>query len=462
MSIDLKNLEIETQLVQSLEEFEEGESRTVPLVQSTTFNYTNPDTLAELFDLKKLGYFYSRLSNPTVAAFENKMAILEKGVGALAFASGQAAVTAAILTICKAGDHIVAVSTLYGGTITLLASTLKNYGIETTFVNPEASEEEYKAAFRENTKILYGETLGNPEMNTLDFEKFVKIAKEKDVPTIVDNTLASPYLCNPIPYGINIVVHSATKYIDGQGSVLGGVIVDGGNYNWDNGKFPMLVEPDASYHNMSYYKTFGNLAYIIKARANILRDMGAALSPFNAFILLRGLETLHLRMERHSENALALATVLEKNPNITWVKYSKLPSHYSYKNAEKYYDEAKKYDNGAYLSIAYLYYNFIDKNEGEKKYKIAYDKGISQVAYILGSIAYRKGNFNLANEWYLKGIEKGDKFSNIDLGKLLISENKIDEAKKYLLKAEDGNDAEGIYYLMTIYYREKIRVRFIA
>lgn len=336
MSIDLKNLEIETQLVQSLEEFEEGESRTVPLVQSTTFNYTNPDTLAELFDLKKLGYFYSRLSNPTVAAFENKMAILEKGVGALAFASGQAAITAAILTICKAGDHIVAVSTLYGGTITLLASTLKNYGIETTFLNPEASEEEFKAAFRENTKILYGETLGNPEMNTLDFEKFVKIAKEKDVPTIVDNTLASPYLCTPISYGINIVVHSATKYIDGQGSVLGGVIIDGGNYNWDNGKFPMLVEPDVSYHNMSYYKTFGNLAYIIKARANILRDMGAALSPFNAFILLRGLETLHLRMERHSENALALATALEKNPNITWVKYSKLPSHYSYKNAEKY------------------------------------------------------------------------------------------------------------------------------
>ena len=336
MSIDVKNLEIETQLVQSLEEFEEGESRTVPLVQSTTFNYTNPDTLAELFDLKKLGYFYSRLSNPTVAAFENKMAILEKGVGALAFASGQAANTAAILTICKAGDHIVAVSTLYGGTITLLASTLKNYGIETTFVNPEASEEEFKAAFRENTKILFGETLGNPEMNTLNFEKIVKIAKEKDVPTIIDNTLATPYLCNPISHGINIVVHSATKYIDGQGSVLGGVIVDGGNYNWDNGKFPMLVEPDVSYHNMSYYKTFGNLAYIIKARANILRDMGAALSPFNAFILLRGLETLHLRMERHSENALALATALEKNPNITWVKYSKLPSHYAYKNAEKY------------------------------------------------------------------------------------------------------------------------------
>ena len=336
MSIDKKNLEIETQLVQSLEEFEEGESRTVPLVQSTTFNYTNPDTLAELFDLKKLGYFYSRLSNPTVAAFENKMAILEKGVGALAFSSGQAATTAAILTICKAGDHIVAVSTLYGGTITLLASTLKNYGIETTFVNPEASEEEFKAAFRENTKILFGETLGNPEMNTLDFEKIVKIAKEKDVPTIIDNTLATAYLCTPISYGVNIVVQSATKYIDGQGSVLGGVIVDGGNYNWDNGKFPMLVEPDVSYHNMSYYKTFGNLAYIIKARANILRDMGAALSPFNAFILLRGLETLHLRMERHSENALKIARFLEDHPEVEWVNYPGLKSSKSYEAGQKY------------------------------------------------------------------------------------------------------------------------------
>lgn len=334
--IDKKKLAIETQLVQSLEEFEEGEARVVPLVQSTTFNYTNPDTLAELFDLKKLGHFYTRISNPTVAAFENKMAILEKGVAALAVASGQAANSAAILNICKSGDHIVAVSTLYGGTVTLLSATLKNYGIETTFVNPEASEEEFRAAFRENTKVLFGETLGNPEMNVLDFEKIVKIARQKDVPVIIDNTLASPYLCNPISYGVNIVTHSATKYIDGQGSVLGGIIIDGGKYNWNNEKFPGLVEPEPSYHNMSYYKSFGNLAYIIKARVNILRDFGAALSPFNAFILLRGLETLHLRMERHSENALALANALEKNKNIAWVKYSKLPSHYAYKNAEKY------------------------------------------------------------------------------------------------------------------------------
>lgn len=330
------NLEIETKLVQSLEPFSEGEPRVYPIVQSTTYNYTDPDTLADLFDLKSLGYMYSRIGNPTVAAFENKIAALENGVAALALASGQAANTAAILTICKTGDHIVALSTLYGGTITLLSATLKKYGIETTFVNPEANEEEIKKAFRENTKILFGETLGNPEMNVIDFEKVVRIAKEKDVPVMIDNTLASPYLCNPINYGVNIVTHSATKYIDGQGSVLGGLIVDGGNYNWNNGKFPDLVNPDPTYHNLSFYETFGKLAYIIKARVYMLRDFGAALSAFNAFILNRGLETLHLRMERHSENALKLAKFLESHEKISWVKYPKLESHYAYKNAEKY------------------------------------------------------------------------------------------------------------------------------
>ncbi len=330
------NLEIETKLVQSLEPFSEGEPRVYPIVQSTTYSYTDPDTLADLFDLKSLGYMYSRIGNPTVAAFENKIAALENGVAALALASGQAANTAAILTICKTGDHIVALSTLYGGTITLLSATLKKYGIETTFVNPEANEEEIKKAFRENTKILFGETLGNPEMNVIDFEKVVRIAKEKDVPVMIDNTLASPYLCNPINYGVNIVTHSATKYIDGQGSVLGGLIVDGGNYNWNNGKFPDLVNPDPTYHNLSFYETFGKLAYIIKARVYMLRDFGAALSAFNAFILNRGLETLHLRMERHSENALKLAKFLESHEKISWVKYPKLESHYAYKNAEKY------------------------------------------------------------------------------------------------------------------------------
>ena len=334
--MDNKDFKIETQLVQSLGKFTEGEPRVYPIVQSTTYNYTSPEVLADLFDLKAEGHMYSRISNPTVEVFENKMAILEKGVGALAVGSGQSANTIAVLNICKAGDHIVCLSTVYGGTVNLFGSTLKNLGIETTFVSPEASEEEIKNCFKENTKILFGETLGNPEINVLDFEKIAKIAKEKDVPFIVDNTLATPYLCNPIEYGANIVTHSATKYIDGQATALGGVIIDGGNYNWDNGKFSCLVDPDPSYHNLSYYKTFGKSAYIVKARATMLRDFGTVLSPFNAFIFNRGLETLHIRMERHSENAFKIAKFLENNSKIAWINYPKLESHYSHSLAEKY------------------------------------------------------------------------------------------------------------------------------
>lgn len=334
--MDNKDFKIETQLVQSLGKFTEGEPRVYPIVQSTTYNYTSPEVLADLFDLKAEGHMYSRISNPTVEVFENKMAVLEKGVGALAVGSGQSANTIAVLNICKAGDHIVCLSTVYGGTVNLFGSTLRNLGIETTFVSPEASEEEIKNCFKENTKILFGETLGNPEINVLDFEKIAKIAKEKDVPFIVDNTLATPYLCNPIEYGANIVTHSATKYIDGQATALGGVIIDGGNYNWDNGKFSCLVDPDPSYHNLSYYKTFGKSAYIVKARATMLRDFGTVLSPFNAFIFNRGLETLHIRMERHSENAFKVAEFLENNSKVAWINYPKLESHYSHSLAEKY------------------------------------------------------------------------------------------------------------------------------
>lgn len=334
--MDNKDFKIETQLVQSLGKFTEGEPRVYPIVQSTTYNYTSPEVLADLFDLKAEGHMYSRISNPTVEVFENKMAVLEKGVGALAVGSGQSANTIAVLNICKASDHIVCLSTVYGGTVNLFGSTLRNLGIETTFVSPEASEEEIKNCFKENTKILFGETLGNPEINVLDFEKIAKIAKEKDVPFIVDNTLATPYLCNPIEYGANIVTHSATKYIDGQATALGGVIIDGGNYNWDNGKFSCLVDPDPSYHNLSYYKTFGKSAYIVKARATMLRDFGTVLSPFNAFIFNRGLETLHIRMERHSENAFKVAKFLENNSKIAWINYPKLESHYSHSLAEKY------------------------------------------------------------------------------------------------------------------------------
>lgn len=334
--MDNKDFKMETQLVQSLGKFTEGEPRVYPIVQSTTYNYTSPEVLADLFDLKAEGHMYSRISNPTVEVFENKMAVLEKGVGALAVGSGQSANTIAVLNICKAGDHIVCLSTVYGGTVNLFGSTLRNLGIETTFVSPEASEEEIKNCFKENTKILFGETLGNPEINVLDFEKIAKIAREKDVPFIVDNTLATPYLCNPIEYGANIVTHSATKYIDGQATALGGVIIDGGNYNWDNGKFSCLVDPDPSYHNLSYYKTFGKSAYIVKARATMLRDFGTVLSPFNAFIFNRGLETLHIRMERHSENAFKVAKFLENNSKIAWINYPKLESHYSHSLAEKY------------------------------------------------------------------------------------------------------------------------------
>lgn len=334
--MDNKDFKIETQLVQSLGKFTEGEPRVYPIVQSTTYNYTSPEVLADLFDLKAEGHMYSRISNPTVEVFENKMAVLEKGVGALAVGSGQSANTIAVLNICKAGDHIVCLSTIYGGTVNLFGSTLRNLGIETTFVSPEASEEEIKNCFKENTKILFGETLGNPEINVLDFEKIAKIAREKDVPFIVDNTLATPYLCNPIEYGANIVTHSATKYIDGQATALGGVIIDGGNYNWDNGKFSCLVDPDPSYHNLSYYKTFGKSAYIVKARATMLRDFGTVLSPFNAFIFNRGLETLHIRMERHSENAFKVAEFLENNSKVAWINYPKLESHYSHSLAEKY------------------------------------------------------------------------------------------------------------------------------
>lgn len=334
--MDNKDFKIETQLVQSLGKFTEGEPRVYPIVQSTTYNYTSPEVLADLFDLKAEGHMYSRISNPTVEVFENKMAVLEKGVGALAVGSGQSANTIAVLNICKAGDHIVCLSTVYGGTVNLFGSTLRNLGIETTFVSPEAFEEEIKNCFKENTKILFGETLGNPEINVLDFEKIAKIAREKDVPFIVDNTLATPYLCNPIEYGANIVTHSATKYIDGQATALGGVIIDGGNYNWDNGKFSCLVDPDPSYHNLSYYKTFGKSAYIVKARATMLRDFGTVLSPFNAFIFNRGLETLHIRMERHSENAFKVAEFLENNSKVAWINYPKLESHYSHSLAEKY------------------------------------------------------------------------------------------------------------------------------
>jgi len=314
-----------------------GEAQVLPITQSTTYRHDSPEHLADLFDLKELGWIYSRIGNPTVGHFEEKISNLEGGVGALAFASGQAAITGAILTICNAGDHIIASTNLYGGTITLFTSTLKKLGIDVTLVDPSATKEEIESLIKENTKIIYGETIGNPGLNVLDFDKFSSVAKENQIVFIVDNTFATPVLFKPLEHGANIVVHSATKYIDGHATSLGGVIVDGGNFDWKaSGRYPDLTKPDSSYHGLVFTEAFGPAAYIFKARVHILRDFGGALSPFNAFMLHNSLETLHLRVEKHCENAIQLARFLEGNENVEWVKYPLLESHETYDLAKKY------------------------------------------------------------------------------------------------------------------------------
>ncbi|SCG84166.1 O-acetylhomoserine (thiol)-lyase [Proteiniborus sp. DW1] len=313
-----------------------GEPRVLPIYQSTTYKYDDPEKLAHIFDLKEEGHIYSRISNPTVSAFEEKIAQLEGGVGALATSSGQAAITLAILNICSQNEHILALSTLYGGTHTLFSATLKKLGIEVTFVEPTLSIEEILSCAKLNTKAIYAETIGNPALNVLDFEKFSSVAKKLDVPLIIDNTFATPYLCQPFKYGANIIIHSATKYIDGHANNVGGIIVDGGNFNWNNGKYPELTEPDQSYHGIKYYEEFKEKAFIAKTRSQLLRDIGCTLSPFNAFMLNIGLETLHLRMERHSENALKLAEYLDLHEKVSWVNYPGLRTHSDHKLAQKY------------------------------------------------------------------------------------------------------------------------------
>lgn len=316
---------------------EVGEPRILPIYQSTTYKYEDPDYLAELFDLTKTGHMYSRISNPTVAAFEEKMNQLEGGVGALATASGQSATTLAILNICQTGQHVLATSTIYGGTHTLLSLSLKKLGIDISFINPDWEVEEILQHCRPETRAVFAETIGNPRLNLLNFEKFAEVARRIGVPLIVDNTLATPYLCQPLQHGANIVIHSATKYIDGHATSVGGVIVDGGNFDWAaNGKYPEITDPDPAYHGIQYYREFGSAAYIVKVRVQLLRDYGTCLSPFNAFLLNLGLETLHLRMERHSENALALAKFLETHPNVSWVNYPRLQSNANYYLSQKY------------------------------------------------------------------------------------------------------------------------------
>lgn len=313
-----------------------GEPRVLPIFQSSSYIQGDADHVAKLFSLEAEGHLYTRISNPTVAAFEEKYAQLQGGVGAVATASGQSAIFYSIVNIAKAGDHIISSAALYGGTFNLFNINLKKFGIEVTFVNPEASEDEILALAKENTKAVFGETIGNPGLNILDFEKFASVAKKIGVPFIVDNTVASPYLCNPFEFGVNIVVHSTTKYSDGHAVAVGGIIVDGGNFDWTNGKFPEFTEPDASYHGLKYVEAFGNAAYAVKARVTLLRDLGAAPSPFNAFLTNLGLETLHLRMERHSSNALKLAQFLSKNPKVSWVNYPYLEGNSQYERAQKY------------------------------------------------------------------------------------------------------------------------------
>ncbi|MFO7153192.1 MAG: homocysteine synthase [Bacillota bacterium] len=307
----------------------------VPIYQTTSYVFKSAEHAANLFSLKEEGYIYTRISNPTEDVLEKRIAELEGGVGALALASGQAAVLYSILNIAKAGDEIVSSSTLYGGTYNLLASTIKRFGIEVKFVD-SSDPDNFKKAITPKTRAIYGEIIGNPKIDILDLERVAQIAHDAGIPFIVDNTFATPYLCRPFEFGADIVVHSATKFIGGHGTTMGGIIVDSGKFDWTNGKFPELSEPDPSYHGVSFTETFGNAAYIARARCTLLRDLGACISPFNAFLLLQGLETLPLRMQRHVENARKAAEFLKNHPKVAWVNYPSLPDSPYYHLAQKY------------------------------------------------------------------------------------------------------------------------------
>lgn len=305
-----------------------GESRVLPIFQSTTFKYETSEQMARLFDLEESGYFYSRLQNPTCDAVAAKIAALEGGVGAMLLSSGQAANLYAIINICQAGDHFVSASTIYGGTYNLFAVTLKQYGVDVTFVNADASEDEIRAAFRPNTKALFGETISNPGVEVLDIAKFSRIAHSEGVPLIIDNTFATPINCRPIEWGADIVTHSTTKYMDGHATAVGGALVDSGNFDWEAyaDKYPCLTTPDESYHGLTYTKAFGRSAFLTKAIVHLMRDLGSSPSPQNAFLLNLGLETLHLRMARHCQNALVVALWLEEQPEVEWINYPGLVS----------------------------------------------------------------------------------------------------------------------------------------
>lgn len=313
-----------------------GEPLSLPIYQSTTFTYDSSEHIGALFNLTAEGHMYSRISNPTVAMVEEKIADLEGGVGALCTTSGQSASLISILNIMGAGDHFISAANIYGGTVNLFAVTLKKFGIECTFVDPEASDEEIQKEFKENTKAVFGETLANPALSVLDIEKFANIAHKNNVPFIIDNTFPTPILCRPIEHGADIVVHSTTKYMDGHAVQVGGVIVDSGNFDWTNGKFPEFTEPDESYHGVVYTKDFEESAYIVKARVQLMRDLGAYPSAHAAFLLDQGLQTLGVRMERHCKNAEKVAEFLEKSENIDFVNYPTLERS-KYKSLQEKY-----------------------------------------------------------------------------------------------------------------------------
>ncbi|MBR5229620.1 MAG: O-acetylhomoserine aminocarboxypropyltransferase/cysteine synthase [Firmicutes bacterium] len=335
----MNNASIGTKCVQGGYQPGNGEPRQVPIIQSTTFKYATGEAMGQLFDLEASGYFYSRLQNPTCDTVAAKICELEGGSAAMLTSSGQAANFLATFNIAGCGDHMISAASIYGGTYNLFAVTMKKMGVEVTFVDPDCTEEELNAAFKENTKLVFGETIANPALNVLDIEKFAKAAHAHGCPLIIDNTFPTPVNCRPFEWGADIVTHSTTKYMDGHGSAVGGVIVDSGKFDWTKypEKFPGLCTPDASYHGITYTERFGIAgAYITKATAQLMRDLGVTAAPQSAFLLNLGLESLHVRMARHCENGLAVAQYLEKHPKVAWVTYPKLESDKSFKLAEKY------------------------------------------------------------------------------------------------------------------------------
>jgi len=335
--MDLKtNYRLETLALHAGQEVDSNTfSRAVPIYQTTSYVFKDTDHAANLFALKEFGNIYTRLMNPTTDVLEKRLAALEGGVGGLALSSGQSAIYVSILNVCGAGGHIVSSNSLYGGTVTLFNHTFAKIGIKVTLVDPK-DPENFAKAIKDNTRLMYIETIGNPKNDILQYDEIADIAHKHGMPVICDNTVPTPILFRPFEHGIDIVVHSCTKFIGGHGTCIGGAIVDSGKFDWTNGRYPELTEPDPSYHGVKYVEAVGELAYIIKARTQFLRDMGSCMSPFNAFLFLQGLETLHLRMPRHSENALKLAQWLEKQPQVNWVNYPGLESHPDYKLAKKY------------------------------------------------------------------------------------------------------------------------------